>query len=442
MPPPRIAPAFLACLLLPSPGARAEAPKPVSVFPGQVRTFSPDGRWAVAIHGNSLVVYDTATWKGSPALPLDGMKHSADGVLVDNQRRVGATYLHETLGKVLDLLDFSGTPARLLREAAGAAPGPALSYSPSGEICIHRVAAFPNPPERRKKSGGEVFYLDSDFFYPFTCSVPQYLFWAQKTGWNLNRSHEAQLKETSEFWSEWKGPYASYACIYTPGTEGHHRFSFEQSDFAISMGMVYSTNGGFNYPFPRQPNERRSESWTEIIPGRVRYEPQKRSSGSLEKLSTPSFELVSGAPWRVVPKASGLPPFDLVQLEAPEFFPSRISPDGSLVALSNGRETRIYPSEVVLDPYANLDRDLLQDLLMQKIVTHIKADRPAEALPYFQRLEQTALPLPESFYFYQMEALEKSGRKADARAKADAYLARTGKKGKYYSKVIALMARL
>ena len=49
--------------------------------------------------------------------------------------------------------------------------------------------------------------------------------------------------------------------------------------------------------------------------------------------------------------------------------------------------------------------------------------------------------LPESFYFYQIQSLSKSGRLDDAKDKAKDYLKKHGSKGKYYAEVIEIMGR-
>ena len=49
---------------------------------------------------------------------------------------------------------------------------------------------------------------------------------------------------------------------------------------------------------------------------------------------------------------------------------------------------------------------------------------------------------PQSFFYYRMKALEEVGRKQEARAEAETYLKRHGKKGEFYEEVIALLNRL
>ncbi len=94
------------------------------------------------------------------------------------------------------------------------------------------------------------------------------------------------------------------------------------------------------------------------------------------------------------------------------------------------------------DPYPGMEKSMVVDIVMGKITAALKANDYAKALPHFVFLEKQAVPLPESFYYYYTETLEKTGKKSDARIHASDYLKRYGKKGKYYSQVIALMARL
>lgn len=91
---------------------------------------------------------------------------------------------------------------------------------------------------------------------------------------------------------------------------------------------------------------------------------------------------------------------------------------------------------------APLDKSVQVDVVMSKITTLLQANKEAEALPYFQQLEAMDTPLPESFYFYYIDALDKSGDANSALSRAEAYLSRYGKKGKYYGKVVAIMSRL
>lgn len=63
---------------------------------------------------------------------------------------------------------------------------------------------------------------------------------------------------------------------------------------------------------------------------------------------------------------------------------------------------------------APLDKSIQVDATMTKITTLFQANRETEALPYFSQLEAMDTSLPESFYFYYIEALEKSGDKKNA----------------------------
>jgi len=151
-------------------------------------------------------------------------------------------------------------------------------------------------------------------------------------------------------------------------------------------------------------------------------------------------------PWQVVPKGRDhLPPFEL------GFVPMATSMDGSWVAsyrattvmgAPGGESTAIYAASRLADPYASYAPEVLQDLLLTKIIAFIKAKNPGAALPYFARLERTGVHQPESFYYYRMQALEDVGRKQESRTEAEGYLKRYGKKGEYYTEVIALLGRL
>lgn len=92
------------------------------------------------------------------------------------------------------------------------------------------------------------------------------------------------------------------------------------------------------------------------------------------------------------------------------------------------------------------DQGVKVDLLMAKITASLKADKAVEALPYFAELESMesslSKPLPESFHFYYIDTLNKSGDKAKALSRANIYLTKFGKKGKNYGKVIEIMSVL
>jgi len=93
-----------------------------------------------------------------------------------------------------------------------------------------------------------------------------------------------------------------------------------------------------------------------------------------------------------------------------------------------------------------LDQDMQVDLQMAKINTALKANRPADAVPYFAQLEsiepQLKHPLPESFYFSYIDTLDKAGDRDNALKRSDAYLNKYGKNAAHYSQVIEIMSRL
>lgn len=94
------------------------------------------------------------------------------------------------------------------------------------------------------------------------------------------------------------------------------------------------------------------------------------------------------------------------------------------------------------DPYPGMDKSIVRDIVMKKITDAIKSGEYSKALPEFTFLETQSDKLPESFYYYYTESLEKTGKKAEAREHANDYLKRYGKGGKYYSKVIEIISRL
>ncbi|PWF49177.1 hypothetical protein [Massilia glaciei] len=107
-----------------------------------------------------------------------------------------------------------------------------------------------------------------------------------------------------------------------------------------------------------------------------------------------------------------------------------------------GHYFELVSSDPSLDPYAGMDRSIVLELLMTKITNAIKENKHEEALPHFVRLEKLGTPLPESFYYYYIQALAGANQKLDAKTRATNYLTTYGKKGKYYAKVIELLAQL
>ncbi len=97
------------------------------------------------------------------------------------------------------------------------------------------------------------------------------------------------------------------------------------------------------------------------------------------------------------------------------------------------------------DPDARLldsmPEDMRQDFLMTRVLNAIKADRHAEALPDFERLEKLGKQQPESFYYYYIVALDKAQRPTQAKERAVEFLKTYGKQSKYYNDVLAIMAK-
>lgn len=98
-------------------------------------------------------------------------------------------------------------------------------------------------------------------------------------------------------------------------------------------------------------------------------------------------------------------------------------------------------SFAVIQPAQALDKEVQGDILMAKITAALKVDKFSDALPYFEEMELLNLRLPESYYFYYIDTLERAGKQEDALLRAEMYLERFGRKGKYYEQVIELIAR-
>jgi hypothetical protein len=92
------------------------------------------------------------------------------------------------------------------------------------------------------------------------------------------------------------------------------------------------------------------------------------------------------------------------------------------------------------DPYKGMSDDMKQDLMMSKILDAIKADKYWDALPDFYRMEKTQKELPESFYYYFIVALNRSGERSVAQSRGRTFLEKYGKGSKYYQQVTAIMS--
>lgn len=94
------------------------------------------------------------------------------------------------------------------------------------------------------------------------------------------------------------------------------------------------------------------------------------------------------------------------------------------------------------DPYPGMEKSMVVDIVMAKIMAGIKEEKYKKILPEFAFLEKQGVNLPESFYYYYTEALDKSGERDKARTHASDYLKKYGKKGKYYQQAVEIMSRL
>jgi hypothetical protein len=320
---------------------------------------------------------------------------------------------------------------RLAREVGG--EGRTLTFGDDGLLRVNGIACYFNGSSVaiRRKNGPNTEFLTYRIL-SYSCKVGQYLALAPKVAGKVAPQDAKAIRDGSGYGFS-TPTFSTNAPAYV---------GVDQSDLAVSWSVSYTTNG--SHPaHGDKPDVDESKSEFVKLAGAEPYEFESASpQARLKSISTPAYLLLRGDPWVVKVKGSTLPAFDLVQLGAPGFVPVRVSPDAGEVAFFNGRETRIYAASVVTDQYANLDPEVLQDVLMEKMMGALRQDRYADALPYFDRLTRLGRPLPESFYFYQADALEKSGRRPEARAKAEAYLAKYGKKGKFYTKIVALLARL
>lgn len=402
------------------------APTPLATLRGELRNFSPDGRYAAVFEGTGVVLYEVAGWKrlGEARFKL---ARSVSALLVDNDGRLAGLY------------DDQGTWIEIWEWKDRLAGVGAVKLAPAGSITLDNyqivvegmgqiyrgIRAAYDDSKKRILHEGERYTP-----FNFRCSPELYLTLAPrltaKTTPEEIKAHGCKANETGP--SSFGGP-------------GRHRVW--QSDLIVSETTSYWVYTGHPAHGPGEFVERDGKaSFSVISPSRTVEYTTKPGSTEVIKISTAQYDLLAGPAWQIRPKAPDAPAFELAHLKVAGYVPRRVSPEGKLIAFSNGEFTKVFAAETVLDRYAGMDPAILQDLLMEKISAALRDKRAVEALPHFERLAKTGAVLPESFYYYRIETLEAAGKKADARESANQYLEKYGKKGKYYSQVISLLARL
>lgn len=88
---------------------------------------------------------------------------------------------------------------------------------------------------------------------------------------------------------------------------------------------------------------------------------------------------------------------------------------------------------------SGLPLDVRRDKYMVALATHLKNERYAEALEYFNYLERLNIKLDPSFNYFYGESLLRTGQSKLAINKFYAYIKENGSKGKYYTKALELV---
>jgi len=95
---------------------------------------------------------------------------------------------------------------------------------------------------------------------------------------------------------------------------------------------------------------------------------------------------------------------------------------------------------------AGLSPDIQKDKYLMELAEYLKHEQYQEALPLFDKLralkKEHKVELPVSLIYFEGEAFYHTGQYIKADAKISSYVNQTGKKGKYYSKALALMIKL
>lgn len=80
------------------------------------------------------------------------------------------------------------------------------------------------------------------------------------------------------------------------------------------------------------------------------------------------------------------------------------------------------------------------EITMKQIVELMKSERWREALPYFNRLEAKSDELPESFYFYYLQALHNAKETPHVIRRSELYLTKFGANASHRSQVLEFAA--
>lgn len=90
------------------------------------------------------------------------------------------------------------------------------------------------------------------------------------------------------------------------------------------------------------------------------------------------------------------------------------------------------------DQYQGMEKSMMVHAVMSKITTALKEGNYAEALPHFSQLEKLGTNLPDAFYYYYIDTLDKTGMWEKEYVYAESYLKERGKKNKFYNKIVDL----
>ena len=432
----------------------AAAPAPVAKLPGVLRSFSPNGRYAGVADRRTVTLYDTVGWKACASITLEPQdpdptrKYSA--VVVDNAGRLMVADSADPEGVRFKVWEALARPQLVAASHPDARYPMHPTFDRQGNLALGLLLRTETEGRCRVWDGeydarGKKSY---DAIVTYGGSVSSYRLdlraWMQEVVPYLG-SRNGKIPTEPEL-----AAFLSRRSLGDPQKLGEY-YSHNMRhgvarvwlwDVGAELVVVLPQNTRNDYERSRMDVDDLRRSFqplpgmntVELVPDGVNYQ--------VAKLVAPEFELLPGTPWTARLKSADGRTLPLTHLGLAGHEPRRVSPDGRWVAFSDGATTLIHAGAVVADAYAGLDPEVLYDVLMDKIVGLLKGGKPELALPYFTRLEYGAASLPESFYFYQMETLERVGQSAEARLKAEAYLRRFGKKGKYYAKVVALMARL
>ncbi len=335
-----------------------------------------------------------------------------NAVILDNKRVVGLMYADAGGNSVMDIFGMQAVPKLLAREVGKA--GRSISLGSNGLLLLNGILHY-----RIQSDGYVAGYYSKTHVY--SLDVVKYITAAK----NVNMG-PAMIRKP-DFIDENAGvvpTYTSYGNKVFLGEPSGIRVT--QTDLQISWDFIFKSSnhpgrhaihGNFSYTL-----EAIQEPW---------------SYGDPIIFHVDGGKLVRKDEWLASPNDLGNQ-FTLDHLQAPGYNPWRVY--GNIVAFFNGSSSRVYHSEDVMNPYADLTPGQAEEALRMRIAEKIEAGNWAAAVPYFRRLWKLQPEQAENMYIRWAQVLDKSGDHAGAKVAAKQYLEKFGDSGQFSPAALKILA--